>query len=281
MRGRRTIRRGQHACKWGRLLRVSPRSSPMPGTTRSSSPSTATSPPSGRRLTELDVDCAFNLCESLCGDARLESAVPLLLELLGHPLHGLASRGAELRASQRPREAAARGGRHPDAAGPRPDEAGRGLRPAVPAHRQAGEGGRLRRDLANQRRPQRGRARSSGRGRADDLPAAGARRAVHRRARAQRGADRPPDATRPPAERDRLRRPAARRAAHRLVRREVDDRVGRRPRHRAGPSSAAPEPDRRLGSAAPRRRLSVRWASATTAGSTCASRRPGSPTSST
>ena len=40
------------------------------------------------RLTELDVDCAFNLCESLCGDARLESAVPLLLELLGIPFTG-------------------------------------------------------------------------------------------------------------------------------------------------------------------------------------------------
>jgi D-alanine-D-alanine ligase len=40
------------------------------------------------RLTELDADCAFNLCESLCGDARLESAVPLLLELLGIPFTG-------------------------------------------------------------------------------------------------------------------------------------------------------------------------------------------------
>jgi D-alanine-D-alanine ligase len=39
-------------------------------------------------LTELDPDCAFNLCESLCGDARLESAVPLLLELLGMPFTG-------------------------------------------------------------------------------------------------------------------------------------------------------------------------------------------------
>jgi D-alanine-D-alanine ligase len=40
------------------------------------------------RLNELDPDCAFNLCESLCGDARLESAVPLLLELLGIPFTG-------------------------------------------------------------------------------------------------------------------------------------------------------------------------------------------------
>jgi D-alanine-D-alanine ligase len=40
------------------------------------------------RLIELDVDCAFNLCESLAGDARLESAVPLLLELLGIPFTG-------------------------------------------------------------------------------------------------------------------------------------------------------------------------------------------------
>jgi len=39
-------------------------------------------------LVELDVDCAFNLCESIVGDARLESAVPLLLELLGIPFTG-------------------------------------------------------------------------------------------------------------------------------------------------------------------------------------------------
>ncbi len=39
-------------------------------------------------LAELDVACAFNLCESLVGDARLESAVPLLLELLGIPFTG-------------------------------------------------------------------------------------------------------------------------------------------------------------------------------------------------
>jgi D-alanine-D-alanine ligase len=40
------------------------------------------------RLAELEPDCAFNLCESLAGDARLESAVPLLLELLGIPFTG-------------------------------------------------------------------------------------------------------------------------------------------------------------------------------------------------
>jgi D-alanine-D-alanine ligase len=40
------------------------------------------------RLLELNPDCAFNLCESLAGDARLESAVPLLLELLGLPFTG-------------------------------------------------------------------------------------------------------------------------------------------------------------------------------------------------
>src|ERR1700691_6417820 len=40
------------------------------------------------RLAEIDPDCAFNLCESLAGDTRLESAVPLLLELLGIPFTG-------------------------------------------------------------------------------------------------------------------------------------------------------------------------------------------------
>jgi D-alanine-D-alanine ligase len=40
------------------------------------------------RLAEMDPDCAFNMCESLAGDARLESAVPLLLELLGVPFTG-------------------------------------------------------------------------------------------------------------------------------------------------------------------------------------------------
>jgi D-alanine-D-alanine ligase len=40
------------------------------------------------RLAEIDPDCAFNLCESLAGDTRLESAVPLILELLGIPFTG-------------------------------------------------------------------------------------------------------------------------------------------------------------------------------------------------
>jgi D-alanine-D-alanine ligase len=40
------------------------------------------------RLAELEPDCAFNLCESLAGDARLETAVPLILELSGVPFTG-------------------------------------------------------------------------------------------------------------------------------------------------------------------------------------------------
>jgi D-alanine-D-alanine ligase len=35
-------------------------------------------------LAEFEPDCVFNLCESLAGDARLESAIPLMLELLGY-----------------------------------------------------------------------------------------------------------------------------------------------------------------------------------------------------
>ncbi len=40
------------------------------------------------RLAEIEPDCAFNLCESLAGDARLETAVPLILELLNIPCTG-------------------------------------------------------------------------------------------------------------------------------------------------------------------------------------------------
>ncbi|HEY3822032.1 MAG TPA: D-alanine--D-alanine ligase [Polyangiaceae bacterium] len=40
------------------------------------------------QLREHEADCAFNLCESLVGDARLESAVPLVLELLNIPFTG-------------------------------------------------------------------------------------------------------------------------------------------------------------------------------------------------
>jgi D-alanine-D-alanine ligase len=40
------------------------------------------------QLADLEPDCAFNLCESLAGDTRLESAVPLILELLGIPFTG-------------------------------------------------------------------------------------------------------------------------------------------------------------------------------------------------
>jgi D-alanine-D-alanine ligase len=40
------------------------------------------------RIVELGVVCAFNLCESLAGDARLETAVPLVLGLLGIPFTG-------------------------------------------------------------------------------------------------------------------------------------------------------------------------------------------------
>jgi D-alanine-D-alanine ligase len=41
-----------------------------------------------QRIAELEPDCAFNLCESLAGDTRLESAVPLVLDLLGLPFTG-------------------------------------------------------------------------------------------------------------------------------------------------------------------------------------------------
>jgi D-alanine-D-alanine ligase len=42
------------------------------------------------KLLEHEPECAFNLCESLVGDARLESAVPLVLELLNIPFTGSA-----------------------------------------------------------------------------------------------------------------------------------------------------------------------------------------------
>ncbi|GAC1353595.1 MAG: hypothetical protein NVSMB47_06300 [Polyangiales bacterium] len=40
------------------------------------------------RLLAFEPDCAFNLCESLCGDARLESAVPMVLDTLHIPCTG-------------------------------------------------------------------------------------------------------------------------------------------------------------------------------------------------
>jgi D-alanine-D-alanine ligase len=40
------------------------------------------------RLQAWGPDCAFNLCESLAGDTRLETAVPLLVELLAIPCTG-------------------------------------------------------------------------------------------------------------------------------------------------------------------------------------------------
>jgi D-alanine-D-alanine ligase len=67
------------------------------------------------RLTELDPDCAFNLCESLAGDARLETAVPLILELLGIPCTGSPPEASEPCPLQGRSEAAARaiGGPNP------------------------------------------------------------------------------------------------------------------------------------------------------------------------
>src|SRR5260370_10008914 len=40
------------------------------------------------RLVALQPDCAFNLCESIANDGRLESAVPLVLELMEIPYTG-------------------------------------------------------------------------------------------------------------------------------------------------------------------------------------------------
>jgi D-alanine-D-alanine ligase len=40
------------------------------------------------RLLASSPDCVFNLCESLAGDARLESATPLVVELMGIPITG-------------------------------------------------------------------------------------------------------------------------------------------------------------------------------------------------
>lgn len=40
------------------------------------------------RLLAAEPDCVFNLCESLAGDARLESALPLVVELLGFAVTG-------------------------------------------------------------------------------------------------------------------------------------------------------------------------------------------------
>src|SRR5262245_52366509 len=40
------------------------------------------------RLEGLSPSCVFNMCESLGGDARLETAVPTMLELMGIPYTG-------------------------------------------------------------------------------------------------------------------------------------------------------------------------------------------------
>ena len=224
------------------------------------------------RLAELEADCAFNLCESLGGDARLESAVPLLLELLGIPFTGsppevLSFALRKDRVKQRL-----------EAAGI-PTPAGRVLSsPDEPCDlpfplivkpvREDGSVGIWRTSVVDTA----GELARAVEAVVDHVPSAGPRRAVHRRARAQRGPARSPDAAGPSAERDRLHRPAGGRAAHRLVRREVDERVGRRPRHRARSSIRSSRTASPPGSGAPRPTPSAPSGSATTAGSTCASR---------
>ena len=131
---------------------------------------------------------------------------------------------------------------------------GRRLRPSLPAHREAGPRRRLGRHLADERRPRRRASwRAPSRRWSTTLPPAVPRRAVHRRPRVQRRAPRPPDAARPAAQRDRLRRAPGGRAAHRVVRRQVDERLGRRPRHGARAASVAAQRDRGARSARRRR----------------------------
>ena len=171
------------------------------------------------RMNELEPDCAFNLCESLAGDARLESAVPLVLELLGVPFTGSPPEvlSFALRKDRVKRRLEAAG---------IPTPSGRVMKSpddpcdlAVSAHRQTRARRRVRRYLANERGARPGRARAGRRHRRLHLSPALLGRAVHRRARVQRLAAGAPDAAGAAALRDRLLRacPPTRRASSRMT----------------------------------------------------------------